>query len=62
MKVKSHQVAWKHHVVFIPKGRRKTLFGQRASILGSVFHKVQRFPVNLIHIYATQGPAGQARG
>ena len=30
----------KYHVVFIPKGRRKTLFGQLRQHLGEVFHKL----------------------
>jgi|SRR5215831_7992796 len=30
----------KYHVVFIPKGRGKTLFGQLLQHLGEVFHKL----------------------
>jgi putative transposase len=30
----------KYHVVFIPKCRRKTLFGQIRQHLGEVFHKL----------------------
>ena len=30
----------KYHVVFIPKGRRKTLFGQIRQHLWEVFHKL----------------------
>jgi putative transposase len=30
----------KYHVVFIPKGRRKTLFGHIRRNLGEVFHKL----------------------
>jgi putative transposase len=30
----------KYHIVFIPKSRRKTLFGQIRQHLGEVFHKL----------------------
>jgi hypothetical protein len=33
----------KYHVVFIPKCRRKTLFGQLRQHLGEVFHRWDRF-------------------
>jgi putative transposase len=28
----------KYHIVFVPKGRRKVLFGQARSHLGTIFH------------------------
>ena len=33
----------KYHVVFIPKCRRKVLYGQLRSHLGEVFHKLARY-------------------
>ncbi len=32
----------KYHVVWIPKGRRKVLFGQLRKNLGEVFHELAR--------------------
>ena len=32
----------KYHVIFIPKGRRKLLFGKIRSALGKVFHELAR--------------------
>ncbi len=32
----------KYHVVFIPKGRRKSLYGKIRSYLGPVFHELAR--------------------
>ena len=33
---------WKYHVVFIPKKRRKALFGQARRHLGEIFHALAR--------------------
>jgi len=32
----------KYHVVFIPKGRKKELYGKIREVLGPVFHKLAR--------------------
>jgi len=34
--------AVKYHVVFVPKGRRKVLFGQARRHLGEIFHALAR--------------------
>ena len=38
----------KYHIVFIPKCRRKTLFGQIRKELGDVFHRLARQKESLI--------------
>ena len=38
----------KYHIVFIPKYRRKTLFGQIRTELGEVFHRLARQKESLI--------------
>ena len=38
----------KYHIVFIPKYRRKTLFGQIRKELGEVFHRLARQKESLI--------------
>ncbi|MEW8438196.1 MAG: IS200/IS605 family transposase [Candidatus Thiodiazotropha taylori] len=38
----------KYHIVFIPKYRRKTLFGQIRTGLGEVFHRLARQKESLI--------------
>ena len=38
----------KYHIVFIPKYRRKTLFGQVRNELGEVFHRLARQKESLI--------------
>jgi len=40
MKPKPQQVECKYHVVFIPKCRRKTLYGELKTDLGDVFRKL----------------------
>ena len=48
----------KYHIVFIPKCRRKVLYGQLRSHLGEVFHKLARHKESRIeegHLMAYQG-------
>ncbi len=41
---KLNHTSWncKYHIVFIPKRRKKVLFGQLRSHLGGMFHKLTR--------------------
>ena len=31
---------WKYHIVFVPKGRKKELYGKVRQFLGPVFHEL----------------------